>query len=221
MLWLLFGEFCNISCIMCEQNHRSKTILDDAVLKRNIDWEHIEEVEFQGGELLAIRSAREFYRWVTADRKIKGNLITNGMLINDEWAGYLVAGARWIAVSVNAASMETHQKINRNSNFERVIDNIKRLVSAKRASGSAVTIAYKFTIVPENMREIADAIGTAEAAGCDAIVYGYSGRAAHALRGDAPLRETIRRDLAEAKRAHGTILVDDTRLRPLGLVQDS
>jgi MoaA/NifB/PqqE/SkfB family radical SAM enzyme len=219
-LWLLFGEFCNISCVMCEQDHRSAVTLDETALKRNIDWDKIDEVEFQGGEVLAIRGAREFYQWVTAGRKIKANLITNGLLISDEWAGYLAAGARWIAVSVNAARKETHERINRHSSFERVLGNIARLVSAKKTSGSAVRIAYKFTIVPENVHEIAAAIGIAEAAGCDAIVYGYSGSAAHMLRGDASLRETIRKDLTEARRAHGTISVDDGQLRRLGLAPD-
>jgi MoaA/NifB/PqqE/SkfB family radical SAM enzyme len=217
-LWLLLSEFCCISCIMCEQDHASGTILSEAVLRRTIDWERIDELELQGGEVLAIKGAREFYRWVTSGGRIKANLITNGLCVDDEWASLIAAGARWVAVSVNAARKETHEKINRHSSFERVIENIGRLVAAKKAAGSAVHIVYKFTIVPENMHEIADAIGTAKAAGCASIQYGYSGSAARTLRGDASLREAIRRDLAAARRAHGGIAVDDGQLRHLNLV---
>lgn len=64
-VWILYGEFCNQSCIMCRQHHRSETILDNEVLKRNIDWSRVEEVGIQGGEVLAIRGAEEFYVWLT------------------------------------------------------------------------------------------------------------------------------------------------------------
>jgi len=46
---ILFGQLCNISCIMCDQNHRSKKQLSVELLREKINWTNIEDIEFQGG----------------------------------------------------------------------------------------------------------------------------------------------------------------------------
>jgi pyruvate-formate lyase-activating enzyme len=172
-IWIMYGETCNLNCVMCRQNHRSRVRIDERILQKNIDWSKVDEIELQGGEILSMKGAKELYVWLTQQMHKKVNVITNGMLINDEWAENFVKGAKWILISVNAAKSKTHESINRGSSFEKVIDNIKKMIVLNRNLGTNVNIAFKYTIVPENISEIADAIVLADSIGCDMITFGY------------------------------------------------
>ena len=172
-VWLLHGQFCNLECIMCDQSHKSKQGLDNHTLKANIDWKRVDDIELQGGEVLAMGNAKELYLWLTQEMGKKVNLITNGVLISDEWAEHLVKGANWIQISVNAATKKTHELVNQNSNFGRVIENIKKMIRLKSQYGVDVEIIYKYTILSENMDEIGRAVEFADALGCDTIAFGY------------------------------------------------
>ena len=172
-LWIQYSEFCNLDCIMCGQNHRSRVSLDNVCLKKHIEWDLVEDIELQGGEILVHKNARELYHWLTRCMHKKVNLITNGLFLDDEWADYLVGGSNRIVISVNAATAKTHECVNRGSDFTKVINNIRRLVGLKHKHASVVSIVYKFTIVPQNVHEISGAIQLADALGCDKIQFGY------------------------------------------------
>ncbi len=195
-LWLLYGEACNLRCRMCWQDHGAKIRLDNEVLKK-IDWPQIESIELQGGEILAMRGSREIYMWLTRRMDRKVNIITNGLLIDDEWAELLVKGSGRITISVNAATAKTHEQINCGSNFLKVTENIKKLVALKRRSGLAVEIYFKYTIVPENVLEIAAAIDVASSLGCDWISYGFSSEVPVYFQQHEDVRQEIRNSLSQ------------------------
>jgi len=152
----------------------------------------VEEILLQGGEILAMREAKEFYLWLIGEMRKKVNIATNGVLINDEWADSLILGSNSIAISVNAATKRTHETVNRGSDFDKVIDNIKKLVSKKCSTGAAAGIIFHYTIVPENVDEIADAIELADSLGCDAINYGYSDSVPSFLEENGELRDKLK-----------------------------
>lgn len=219
-LWVLHNQFCNIDCVMCDQDHKSTTGLDNDILMKNIDWKKVDEIDLQGGEILALKKSREMYLWLTQAMQKKVNLITNGLLINDDWADYLVRGANWIQVSVNAATQKTHESVNRRSNFKRVINNLKKLIDLKRLNGLDVEIIYKFTIVRENIREIGSAIELADSLGCDTIAFGYKNPDIPILLNeDRDLKEKIRCEISALINAHLRITIGMKRLEQLGLAE--
>ncbi|MCC7202156.1 MAG: radical SAM protein [Nitrospirae bacterium] len=215
---ILFGEFCNISCIMCDQEHRSKVVIDNDMIKRNVDFSLIEDIDFQGGEILAMKNAREMYLWLTKELNKKVNLITNGILINDDWADHLVRGSNWIQISVNASTKETHEIVNKNSNFTRVIDNIKKLIHLKNQYGLDVKIVYKFTIVSENIQEISEAIALADYLGCDQIAFGYDTSIPHILQDNKSIKEAIKTNISLLKSSKLKVDIERKRLEQLGLL---
>ena len=79
---------------MCWQDHHNNVMLDSELLKKNIDWSRVENIEFQGGEVLAMKGAKKIYLWLTKEMDKKINLITNGTLISDEWAEHLLYGSK-------------------------------------------------------------------------------------------------------------------------------
>ena len=167
------GTLCNFNCIMCRQDHKSTVILDNEVLKTNIDWPSVKRPIVQGGETLAIKSAKDFYIWLTELMGKKVLMLTNGLLINDEWANRLVLNSDVIYISVNAATEKTFQSVTGSSDFTKVIANIEKLINVKKKHKSDVTINFHFTIVPENIHEVAEAIVLADRIGCDCINYGF------------------------------------------------
>lgn len=217
-VWMLFSEFCNIDCIMCGQDHRSRVTLDHTLLKKRIEWEKVNDIEIQGGEILAIKKAKEMYLWLTQEKGKKVNLITNGNLINDEWADHFVKGSKWIQVSVNAASQETHELVNRRSKFDRVMDNIKKMILLKRSSGSDIQIIYKFTIIPENIHEIGDAIELAAETGCDEIAFGYDHKVPFILSQDKELYGKVKDKIHQLVNSNLHIHIETKRLEQIGLL---
>src|SRR3990170_1191160 len=91
---ILYGLLCNLKCSMCWQDHHNNVTLDSELLKKNIDWSRVENIEFQGGEVLAMKGAKKIYLWLTKEMDKKINLITNGTLISDEWAEHLLYGSK-------------------------------------------------------------------------------------------------------------------------------
>jgi MoaA/NifB/PqqE/SkfB family radical SAM enzyme len=214
---ILYGLLCNLRCSMCPQDHNNNLILNGDILRKNINWDQVDEIELQGGEVLAMKDAKKMYLWLTQQMGKKVNLITNGMLINDEWAEHLVQGSGKIRISVNAASKKTHELVNKGSNYEKVIDNIRKLIHLKHHHNLDVKIQYKFTITPENVREIADAIEVADNLGCDKINYGYDRTVPAILRGDKELREHLKHTIDRLVGSNLKIEVERCRLRLLGL----
>jgi len=218
-VWILHGELCNIACPMCWQNHTDKRMISNEVLQKNIDWSHVNAIELQGGEVMAMKQAKEFFLWLTQEQQKKANLISNGTLINDEWARNLVLGSDWVAISVNAATQELHEKINYKSRFPRVMENIRRMVQYKRELGAPITIIYKYSIVADNLHEIADAIPVAAELGCDKITYGYDVTKVPAYLDAHPeLKAELQQKLQIQLAANLPIEIETMRLKFLGLL---
>ncbi len=221
-LHILIGTLCPLSCIMCRQNHRLNIALNNEMLKKNIDWPRIEDITIQGGEVLAIPSAKELLIWLTEKMKKKIKLVTNGLLINREWAERLVRGSEWIEVSVNAATKQMHEFVNRGSDFEKVIRNIKMLIDLKRSYNAKTDIRYHFTIVPENVHEIAQAIKFADRLGCDLIAYSFdSPRVEIFLSQHKKMKKKIKDEISKLSNKNLNIKVQRNQLHQLGLVGDS
>jgi len=102
-LKLRFGELCNIKCVMCVQDHRKPRAIDLAAMKPNLDLGPFQSVEMEGGEPLFIGSARGFFDYAVSQGK-QVSFLSNGTLINDEWAGKIARHSRFIYISINAAT---------------------------------------------------------------------------------------------------------------------
>ena len=220
-LQIMIGTPCNINCIMCPRNRHSKIVLNNDILKKNIDWFRINDILLNGGEVLAIKSAKELCIWLTERMQKKIKLITNGLLINREWAEKLVRGSEWIEISVNAATGKTHEFINRGSDFNRVIRNIKMLIYLKRAYSMKTDIRFHFTIIPENVHEIAQAIKFADDLGCDLIAYSFdSPRTEDFLSKHKNIKAKIKDEIAKLANSNLSIKILRNQLEQLGLMED-
>lgn len=174
LLKIEYGYSCNLACIMCEQNHDSLEMTDINVFKNNVDWSKVENIELQGGEILYMPGAKELYVWLTERLDKKLDVISNGTLLNELWAEKFVKGSKSIKISVNAASKAVYDLINRASNFDRVIENIKLLVSFKKKYKNQCQIIFHHTVIAENFHEMPDSIILADSLGCDEVSFCFT-----------------------------------------------
>ncbi len=215
-----FGELCNISCVMCPQDHKSRTVLSFEKLVENVDLGPFESINIQGGEPMAIAAAKKFYEYVVSKNK-QPLFMTNGLLINDEWAEKIAMGSAFIYISLNAATAETHEMVNRGSKWDVVLKNIRKLRDARERNGTDLKILGHMTIIVENIHEIPLFIRDFEQFGVDQIDFGYDSKVPGYLSGNPFLRIALKRDIYKALRAVKDLsLVDLKRIRMLGLLAE-
>lgn len=121
-------------------------------------------------------------------------------------------------ISVNAATKKTHEFINKGSNYKRVVENIKKLIYLKRQYHSDIKIIYKYTIVPENIHEIAVAVEFAKSLGCDEITYGYDKSVPFILKENKNLMEQAKNKISQLINSNSKIKIGRNRLGYLGLL---
>ena len=91
-------------------------------------------------------------------------LVTNATVIPKELA-HAIQSCRWVALSVDAGSRETYEKIKGYDLFDKVIDNIKHLVELREQYIHKVDLCFKFLVLPENVQGIYEACKLAKGLG--------------------------------------------------------
>lgn len=86
-----------------------------------------------------------------AEREI--GIVTNGSLLTDKRIDLIRKYATWIRISMDASNPETHKKIHRTANydFNRRINNIKKLVDKKRDD---LIVGISFIVTPDNYSDV-------------------------------------------------------------------
>lgn len=183
-LKLRFGELCNINCVMCVQGHRRPRALDMATLRLNLDLAPFQSVEMEGGEPLFIKSAKEFFDYAISQGK-KVSFLSNGTLINEEWAEKIARHSRFIYISINAATRETHELVNVGSRWETVLKNVRRIRKYRDALHNGTVIQGHMTLVRENIEEAPLFIKKFKALGFDRACFCHSDSAVKYLHENA------------------------------------
>lgn len=217
-LKISFADTCNINCIMCRRSLKDKTSLDFDTIKKQIDLTPFDSIEIQGGEPLFIEAAKRFFDHASSVNK-KTSFLTNGILINDEWAKKIALHSSFIYFSLNAATKETHEFINKGSKWELVLENIQKVRNARNKLHTSVKIIGHMTIVMRNLEEIPLFIKIFSKLGFDSINFGYNIQVPFYLKCHPFKTRKLRLKIKEAIRGlEVPSLISDYRLKLLGLV---
>ncbi len=94
---------------------------------------------------------------------------TNGHFLDDP-AELVRTGLGTLLISVDGASAETYQTYRRSGDFQLVLDNMRRLVTAKRELGSATPVIHlQFIIMKHNEHELGEITRLAREIGVDRL----------------------------------------------------
>ncbi|MCK5633126.1 radical SAM protein [bacterium] len=169
---LLFGTKCNINCIMCRDDKCDPVMLDCDRLIKNLDITPFQKIEIQGGEPLFMEQAKEFFDHAVKKGK-KVSFLTNGLLINDEWAKKIVLHSKSMYISINGSNKKIHEIVNKGSKWETVLAGIKRIQEAKQIYKNNFNLHGHMTIIEENLLDIPNFIKNFPDIGFDTISFGF------------------------------------------------
>jgi MoaA/NifB/PqqE/SkfB family radical SAM enzyme len=170
---------CNLRCIMCPKTvgfhtHKSDIEISDIVLEKIINQVlpgiyHINLMGF--GEPLLAR--QKLFTLLKECKRlfITLNMITNGHFLTAEVCRELIDLKIYnLNVSLDAATAETYKKI-RNSDYAKVIENLRTLKKIKEEKGSSLpTVDLSFVGMVDNIAELPEFIKTAHVLGARKVV---------------------------------------------------
>jgi wyosine [tRNA(Phe)-imidazoG37] synthetase (radical SAM superfamily) len=164
------SNFCNHNCIWCMyKNFRAENkdmisfnkmmeICDDLVEMG------VKSVTFTGGGEPLTNDATSIAMRRLHDAGVKVGLVTNGGLLNKENNIEAVLDTcRFLRVSLDAATDETHQKLHgtkNNDEYTRIMENVLEIYD--RRNREKLEIGYGFLVHPLNFKEIDLAVENAQ-----------------------------------------------------------
>jgi radical SAM protein with 4Fe4S-binding SPASM domain len=153
---------CNLSCVHCYVSDPAQVnklnlpvspvlnIIDELV---NL---HGSSIVLSGGEPLLHPDLKKIIRHAAPRVKIK--LLTNGTLINQEWAEFLSDMGVKVQISVDGSSDVIHDQIRGKGSFSKAIRGLKHLQSA----GSGDKINFSTTVMNQNIEDLPEIIHLAK-----------------------------------------------------------
>ena len=194
-LHVVLGTRCNCRCSMCYQPDFN-SILDPVLYETALRplFLHLREVILQGGEPTLLPETRRFADLVLGENPdVRFGLFTNGQRFGGDWAAFFLDHGSYVNFSINAATESTHRRITSGDvDWDRLLENIRRLVLARTARNGSLRIQTSFVVTDDNLPELCAFLEFSRALGADEIHYFFDGSR---LPRD---RDRARRELARA-----------------------
>lgn len=169
------GYQCNIRCNFCYQEDFSpkNNAPDELWMEKLLSvYPSLKRVTFLGGEPTIIKGAKDFSDFIVQEYpQVKLDTITNGLAFKGEWIDKFVSNGHKIIFSLNAASPDVYGKITKNSNWDKVVANIKDLVAAKQRASSGLLLEASMLVLPENIHEMGSFVEVCEKLGFDKAFF--------------------------------------------------
>jgi sulfatase maturation enzyme AslB (radical SAM superfamily) len=187
------------------------------MLINHVDVTPFETIEIQGGEPLFIKEAKAYYDYAAGFGK-KISFLTNGTIMNEEWAKKIAEHSSFVYISLNAATKKTHEKINRGSHWEQVLANIQTLRRWKEKLNTNLKIHGHMTVIRKNLHEIPLFISSLNRFGFDRIDFGYTVGISLYLNLFRGRKERLKNEIQKAlQKTQTRNQVDLNRLKQIGL----
>jgi MoaA/NifB/PqqE/SkfB family radical SAM enzyme len=186
-------EDCNLHCIMCEEHSpysdfKQKLFETTGVKFRRMKFETAERIFDEAarlgvkeiipstmGEPLLYKDIEKIFE-LSQKHNIKINLTTNGTFPKksvEEWVEIIIPNTTDIKISWNGATAETSEKIMTGSNFQKALENTKKLVTFRnnyfKQTEYFCRITFQLTFMQNNMHELADIVKLAAELGVDRV----------------------------------------------------
>ncbi|KKL93159.1 hypothetical protein LCGC14_1877460 [marine sediment metagenome] len=165
---------CNLSCYFCITQRYLRTtpeevgpmrMLPDEYMYRLVDflaaW-GVKGLCISGGGEPTLHSGTWGLPQYAVSKGMEASFVTNATKMNQLIAEGLRA-CQWVSLSVDAAYRHTYQLVKGADMFDRVVANIKYLVSQK--GNSQTFLIFKMVVLPENYQQIHDACKLAKGLG--------------------------------------------------------
>lgn len=145
------------------------------ILPKLMKESNIPAIELTGGGEPTIWKYFDILLDELIKEKIEIGLVTNGSTLPDSRIEKLAKHAVWIRLSMDSSNEVMHQKIHRTPNldFNRRVENIRKLVQKKKEFGSNITIGISFIINQVNKEDVTNSALFYSKLGVDNIRFSW------------------------------------------------
>lgn len=167
------STLCNLKCTMCPLNNglkRKTGLLNFEKFKKIYDEVNPPYLNLTGiGEPLL---NPDIFRMIKYGQS-KGSLVkidTNGTLLTEENIKKLIhAEPTFVSVSIDSVDKMSYEKIRKGARFEKVIENLRKLIKYRNKVGSKTKIHLFFVLQDKNILEFPKFIKFGDEIGADSI----------------------------------------------------
>lgn len=172
------SNVCNHDCVWCTFEHfrgKSNAVMPEDMLRRTLGElkeNGVKAIVWTGGGEPMTNKCLFPVMDFAHNLGLEMGTFTNGALLNETNSRQIVEQCKFIRVSLDAATGDTHARLHRprNSeadNFYKILENLSRLVQLKKKSHSRITIGTSFLVNDENFHEIYQAAKLVKELGVD------------------------------------------------------
>jgi len=170
-LFLHITNRCNLSCLHCYTSKPGQTFtehLPSPMISRMIDelaHHGGTSVTLSGGEPLLHPEIKGILRHTASSLGIR--LLTNGTLIDREWAEFFSDMGIYVQISIDGPCDEVHDRIRGQGSFRKTIDGLEHLQGA----GLGDRINFSTTVMNQNLDDLIKIISLAQRLGVPLVRF--------------------------------------------------
>ncbi len=179
-LGLNIMPICDVDCQFCSFSPQQMDSRDRVTLEefKQLDWlKYVSELALWGGigeSLINPEFPKIFDYALDRFPHLKIGLSTIGKSLKPAISDRLVGRLDFLNISLNAARKETHAKIVKAGQFDRVVSNLRYLMEQRKAKGTALPrVHLSMVIMRENVEEMTDFIDLAKDLEVDKAVFSH------------------------------------------------
>lgn len=156
MLNIIITDQCNLSCIMCRNTRRSgRNTLDKLAFRKITELlPYLIRIIWQGGEIFYVDYLKEAFRSLVPYPHITHEIVTNGLLLDEEWIEILLNLNLNLAFSIDSAAESTYEYIRKGARFGELKKRLQLLNEMEKKSGREIERTMYVVVMKSNHREL-------------------------------------------------------------------
>jgi len=161
-LWVTVTTRCNIRCRTCglwsnPWDLPRKTA--DEVIEL---FPYLERVVWLGGEVFLYKFFDELFQKGLAFPHLQQQIITNGVILNEEWIKKILKAGAELTISVDGTTKDVYEYIRTGASFEKLIENIRIVNELRQKYHSKTKIRMNTLIMKSNYHQIEEFVDFAK-----------------------------------------------------------
>jgi anaerobic magnesium-protoporphyrin IX monomethyl ester cyclase len=218
---------CNIRCTHCGMPDEKAWFTPQPVMDEIFGlMPYLDDIQWQGGEIFVLprKMLRRCFESAAANPRLGQSIITNGVMIDAEWAEVLVRCGVHVRVSVDGATKEVYEKVRDGAKWEDLIAGLENLNREMERQKKRIPLEIHMVVMGSNHHQIPDMVELSHRLGVRVLDLSPIIAAPHEnvfVRPTSDSWETIQRGREQGRelaRRYGIAYGDNLPFPPAGVV---